>query len=667
MGSPVILSTIALHGPGRSSPINFMIVQDSRFAAACLFLISVTGPGAAATLTAVTGPIGSKPNFVLKSPDGKLEVLVGLAAEDRLAYAIRDGRDLVLPPSPLGLTVDGVDLGKPAKFSGKARSHDIRESYPLLGNHPQAENHASEAVIPVETAGKQFNLIVRVQNDGVGVRYSLPDGAEMIQGEATSWTLPETTGKIVWAGSSNCYEALTQCTTLDKISEGMSFNGPVTVESAGRYLSFSEADCVTFSDMAFVRRGNSFQAAFPWQGKGWKIVRNGPETRAGVPDGTYQGMLVSPWRTTVVARNLTELVNSDLLMNLCPPPATDADFSWVKPGRCLWQWWSVGEPKYADQQNWYDAAATLKWEYYLIDDGWRTWKQPGKDNWALLKEVIDYGTSKGVKTLIWVDSKEMRDPKSRRAYLEKVRASGATGIKIDFIPAATAGIMQWYMGAMKDCADLKLAVNFHGSVKPTGLRRTFPHDITREAVRGNEWHMTRYKRVAPPGENCLLPFSRFLAGPADITPVMMDPVQLRGYTWPNQLAQAVVFLSPITHFGDQYKFYVGSPFEDLLQELPTVWDETRVLSCTEIGEVVGFARRKGDTWWVGVMNAGTEREVKVSFDFLKKTAAGTLLDDVAGKDDAVDRKERDIAPGEVLTMKLRPRGGFVVRLKTAGE
>ena len=641
------------------------IFRNVSFAWTCLSALA--GPCTGAPSVTGQEPVGFGPNLTLKSPDGKLEVLVGLAPDERLSYAIREGGDLVLPASPLGLTVDGIDLGKPAKISGKGTSRDIRETYPLFGNHPVAQNQATEAVIPVETSGKKFNLVVRVQNDGVGIRYSLPEGAVAIDGETTTWTLPETTSRIVWAGSSNCYEAETQCTAVDKIAEGRQVNGPVTIQSGSRWLSFSEADCETFSDMAFTRRGNSFQASFPWQPKGWKVERGGAETRPGVPDGTYLGMLVSPWRTTVVAHNLTELVNSDLLMNLCPPPAAGSDFSWVRPGRCLWQWWSVGEPRYDDQKNWYDAAAKLKWEYYLIDDGWRTWKLPGKDQWALLREVIDYGTSIGIKTLVWVDSKEMREPKSRRAYLEKVKASGAVGIKIDFIPPASAGIMQWYMGAMKDCADLQLAVNFHGSVKPTGLRRTFPNDMTREAVRGNEWHMTRYGRVAAPNQNCLLPFCRFLAGPADITPVMMDPVQLRGYTWPNQLAQAVVMLSPVTHFCDQYKFYVGSPFEDLLQALPTTWDETRVLPCTEVGEVVAFARRKGDVWWLGVMNAGSDREVKLPLDFLGKAAHGTLLYDAAVSDAAVDRQERTVAPGEILTLKLRPRGGFMARLELSAR
>jgi alpha-glucosidase len=382
-----------------------------------------------------------------------------------------------------------------------------------------------------------------------------------------------------------------------------------------------------------------------------------------VPDGTYQGEKVTPWRTTIVAKSLNELVNSDLLMNVCPAPVKGCDFSWVRPGRCLWQWWSIGSPKYEDQKNWYDAAAKLKWEYYLIDDGWRYWKQPGKDQWALLKEVIDYGKTVGVKSIVWVDSKEFRKAPERRAYLEKVKAIGADGIKIDFIPDATSEIIQWYMGTMQDCAELKLLLNFHGSVKPTGLRRTYPNDITREAVRGNEYHMSRYNRVMLPEQDVSLPFTRLMAGAADITPVMLNPKELTTtkFTWAHEFAQAIVYLSPVVHFCDQYKFYVESPMFDLFQDIPTVWDETRVLPCSDMGEVVAYARRKGDTWWIGVMNGAKEREVKISLDFLQQTKKAVLVYD-GEINTSIDRQDQVVSPRDVLTVKLVPGGGFVARL-----
>jgi alpha-glucosidase len=223
--------------------------------------------------------------------------------------------------------------------------------------------------------------------------------------------------------------------------------------------------------------------------------------------------------------------------------------------------------------------------------------------------------------------------------------------------------MQWYMGTAQDCAELKLLLNFHGSVKPTGLRRTYPNDITREAVRGNEYNMTRYNRVAPMKHDVCLPFTRLMAGAADITPVILNPVELTTtkFTWAHEFAQAIIFLSPVTHFTDQYKFYIESPMFDLFQEIPTVWDETRVLSCTDIGEVVAFARRKGNTWWVGVMNGANEREINIPLDFLKNSTKATLIYDSNVNNTSIDRHEQTVTPKDKLTIKLVPGGGFVAR------
>jgi alpha-glucosidase len=101
---------------------------------------------------------------------------------------------------------------------------------------------------------------------------------------------------------------------------------------------------------------------------------------------------------------------------------------------------------------------------------------------------------------------------------------------------------------------------------------------------------------------------------------------------------------------------------DLFQEIPTVWDETKVLSCTSIGEVVAYGRRKGNTWWIGVMNGATEREIKIPLDFLKKPTRATLIYDDINTNTNIDRREETVSPKDILTIKLITGGGFVARL-----
>jgi len=591
------------------------------------------------------------------SPDKKLSLTIS-SANKKLAYSVKSGKTVIIKTSQLGLVADSTNLGDNARITGISKLSQVNDTYAILGNHPIAHNRATEAEIPVASADKKYSVIVRVYNDGVAIRYTLPAGIKRIDADHTGWTLPDNITKIAWADYSQSYEGLNYVTPFEKVPEGKTIMAPVTFETNGYYVSISEADCETFSDMALMRNGNVLSAYFPFAKKGWEI-----KSPTAVLNGTYHGKVVSPWRTTMVARSMTALVNSDLITNLCPPPAKGADFSWVKPGRSLWQWWSSDAPKLDEQKQWYDAAAKLKWEYYLIDDGWRRWKQDGKDQWQLLKEVIDYGKTVGVKSIVWVDSKEFRKAADRKVYLDKVKALGADGIKIDFIPNATAETMQWYAETQQECADLHLLLNFHGSVKPTGLRRTYPNDITREAIRGNEYHMTRYHRVMPPQHDITVPFTRLLAGPADFTSVILNPKELTStkFTWPHEFAQSIVYLSPIIHFADQYQFYLDNPMFDLFQQVPTVWDETRVLSCTSMGDVAAFARRKGNTWWIGVMNGATEQEVKIPLDFLTKPTKATLVYD-GDTNTSIDRKEQTVSKKDVLTIKLKPSGGFVAKM-----
>ncbi len=562
---------------------------------------------------------GSKDDIVITSPNGTVSAAVGVTAEGQLSYVVHaDGKEVV-GVSPLGLTVDGQDIGQGVTFAGPAESRAIHETYPIFGVHAVAHNDCQEATIPLVCGALKYQVVVRAYDDGVALRYEVAGKVSKITSEATSWNLPRD-GRYTWASYDDSYENLVRTTAWNKLPAKGVLATPLTAEVADHFVAISEANNQNFADMGLVREGDTYRAFFPASSKGWDVK---------------QEHLMTPWRATIITRDLTALVNSDLITNLCPAPDSSMDFSWVKPGRCLWQWCSIGAPHLHDQHVWYDAAVKLKWEYFLMDEGWNTWKQGGKNQWDLLKEVIAYGNSKGIKSLVWVNSAEMHDPKASRAYLERVKDCGGVGIKIDFFPPASPDVIRWQLELLRQTAELHLLCNFHGTVKPTGLRRTWPHELTREAVRGDEYQMTRYKRLRPMEMDCNQPFNRYLVGPADITPVVLDPKELRGYTWPHMIAQALVTYSPVTHFYDQYKYYVGNPAEDLFQDMPTVWDETRVLPGTVIGEVAGFARRKGGTWWIGIVNGAVEHELHISLDFLKQPENATLLlYDQPSKDDA---------------------------------
>ena len=81
-----------------------------------------------------------------------------------------------------------------------------------------------------------------------------------------------------------------------------------------------------------------------------------------------------------------------------------------------------------------------------------------------------------------------------------------------------------------------------------------------------------------------------------------------------------------------------------------------------MGKVVAYARRKGNDWWIGVMNGDQPREISISLDFLKKKGKAALVYDDDNRLDGVKREDRNVSPQETLRMKLRPGGGFVARI-----
>jgi alpha-glucosidase len=260
----------------------------------------------------------------------------------------------------------------------------------------------------------------------------------------------------------------------------------------------------------------------------------------------------------------------------------------------------------------------------------------------------------------------MRSADGRRKYLEKVAALGAAGIKIDFIPPCTPEMTRWYEGALKDTAELRLLCNFHGAVKPTGRRRTWPHELTREAVRGHEYHMTRYRRVQAADHDETVLFTRFLAGPADYTPTAFDPREMVGYTWSHLLAQAVNMTSPLLHFAGKYQDFLDNPAENLLRHLPATWDETIVLPGSEIGKTVGFARRRGEDWYIGVLNGAEAATLPINLSFLGQGSwKADMFCDNPDDPATFKRETKTVTTGDTFTVSMSKRGGAVVWLTKA--
>ncbi|RYG71448.1 glycoside hydrolase family 97 [bacterium] len=585
----------------------------------------------------------------ISSPDGQVSATVSPDAASTTFQVTYKGKT-VISPSTLGITVDGQNLATGAAF-GTAATRTFRETYPTRGVHPVATNSFNEAVVPVTSgAGKTpWQLELRAFNDGFAYRYRVPlQGTHQINTESSQWKLPA--NSVLWYQiNTNEYETAFREMVANRVASGQTIGAPVTAKLADGlgYALITEANLVDYSDMALgTGEAGTFNAVFNKNPQGW----------------SNEGDIVSPWRVTMVVPDLNGLVNSDLITNLCPPPPPElANAAWIKPGRSNWHWLVTYGPRLEQQRQWVDWTQQLGFEYYLIDDGWVNWRADGKDQWQLMKEIVDYGKTKNVAIWAWVHSKEIRTHADRESYFQKAKAAGIVGLKMDFPERPDVNWVNWYDETLRDMAKYQLMANFHGAVKPSGRERTWPHELTRESIFGRE------SGKLPAMHDTALPFTRYIQGPADFTPTDFRLNKLNGSSWAHELAQAVVYTSPFYCYGGDPADYLANAAVDIVKALPATWDETIVLPGSEVGRTAAFARRKGNEWFIGVVNGSESKPFTVNLGFL---GAGRFsMDKLADKADnngAWDRTKASVTNKSSFTVQLRGDGGFVGRIQPIG-
>lgn len=589
---------------------------------------------------------GYAQNITVKSPNNNIISTFATDNTGHLSYSVTFKGKTVILPSPIGIVVDSVDLGKNAK-TGKVKTQKINESYTTRGVHTNAINSCNVVFIPI-TAGSQktsWTLEVRAFNDAIAYRYNVPgDATRKINGEVSAWSL--SSGSTMWYQSNNArnYEAVFKVANPDTIRKPIKIMTTATFKLADNqgYAKITEANLINYSDMGLeVSNGASFKSLFHNSPKGWQSV----------------GAIESPWRVVILVNNLTELVNTDALQNLCPSPSKElANASWIKPGRSTWHWMVTGSPKLEEQNKWIDWTKKLDFEYYIIDDGWIRWKKEGLDQWGCMKEVTAYAKTQGVKIWAWTHSKELFTPEQRTDYFTKAKALGIVGLKIDFMKDADPVWVKWYDDCLRDASKYELMVDFHGAVKPTGRERTWPNELTREAIRGREQgKLSAFHDIS-------LIFTRFVQGHGDYTPTDFRPEKLRGSTWSHELAMAVTFTSPLFCFSGRPEDYIASDAFDFLKTLPATWDETIVLPGSEIGEMAAIVRRKGNEWYIGVLNNNKVDKFNINLGFLGKGSyTMEKFEDVADKNDAWNHSKSKVTANNTLSLNLSKDGGSVMR------
>ena len=205
--------------------------------------------------------------------------------------------------------------------------------------------------------------------------------------------------------------------------------------------------------------------------------------------------------------------------------------------------------------------------------------------------------------------------------------------------------------------------------------------MSREGARGQEYNAWSPDGGNPPDHDVNLVFTRFLSGPFDFTPGVIQ-VTYPQYKKNNrvhttavkQMAMYVDFYSPLQMAADLPENY--EKYRDLFQfivDVPADWEETRLLNGA-LGEYVTIARKQrgGDDWFIGSMTNEKKRDLDVPLAFLdqgKSYVAEIYRDaddaDWQGNPQSYKIEKRLVTAGSTLSLHLASGGGAAIRLKTA--
>jgi len=667
--SRVLAPSLSLLRPGlrvSASFMNHVSEQPGPHRWACTIPITSTIP---LLLAFVSWPLDSHAadRVGVTSPDDRIRLEV-LHDKTRLSYRVAFKNQPVIEAAQLKIILDEIDLSEGVELN-RTKRYKVNERYPWRGVHAEAVNRCNGISIPVTHLASKIAYIIEVRafNDGVAFRHVISgkESDSRVPDEATSFVLPS--GATVWYhGLNGHYEAVHEKKLVSGIAAGEWAAPPVTFKLPGGagYASITEAALLNYSGMALladgqrglkVVLGHKHPISYPFR------LRYSNDVERVSRPAAVTGTITSPWRVVLIGADLNALVNSDVVPNLCPPPdlklfPKGMNTDWIKPGRAVWKYLDGGANTFENMKEFSRLAGQLGFEYHVIEGFWSRWSN------EQIKELVDYSRQQGIGLWFWRHSRELRTPAARTDFFRKLHDLGVVGAKIDFFDHEHREVVDLYQTLLAEGAKHQVMINFHGANKPTGEARTWPNEMIREGVRGME--SSRLQERAR--HDTTLPFTRFLAGHGDYTPVHFG-ARRGDTTWAHQIATAAIFDEPLLTYGAHPTNLLNNPALEMIKSIPAVWDETIVLPMSEIGELAAFARRSGNSWFLAVLNGPAARTVEIPCTFLSRGEHRTLMvRDHTDEPAAVKVETRVASRNSPLRIELRPGGGFIARFaKTA--
>jgi alpha-glucosidase len=639
-------------------------------------------------------PAAAQKKISLTSPDSNILFSFRLMNKT-MEYSVAFKKKTIVGYSSLGLQFDDNNFNANLAIT-KPAFRDTSEDYELVtGKTRLVHTHYKEVRIPIEETTapfRQVSLLVRVFDDGLAFRYEISQ-----QKNFTSFTLLDENTTFRLTGNPkvhtlflpdylSSHEGEYSSLPLSDVKADTLMDMPTLFEFPGNiYLAITEAALLDYAGMYLSKHNDVLVSKLSPLPKQTAI-----KVKATLP---HQ----SPWRVLLISDRIGALIESNIITSL-NESCKIKDVSWIKPGKTTFPWWNgnvvpdtLNAPgnNFVTNQYYIDFCARNGIAYHsVVEYGLHQWYmddgvgfQPGPHSDVTtpvpgldMKEICDYAARLGVGIRVWVHFYALY-PKLDTAFAT-FEKWGLKGMMVDFMDRDDQEMVNMQTEILQKAAAHHLHIQFHGAYKPTGLNRTYPNEFTREGTRNYEVDKWDDHGLSP-DHDINIPFTRGLAGSTDYhlggfraVPPGKFKTQ---YTRPlvlgtrcHMLAMYVVLENYLQMVCDYPAAYEGQPGFEFIKEIPTTWDEIKVIDA-KVSEYILIARRKGNEWYIGAINNHDARSVTIPCRFLGEGKYDAEIygdaDDTNENPNHFILQKRTVAKEDNLSLKLASGGGLVIHLK----
>lgn len=584
-----------------------------------------------------------------KSPDDNTLLELLLDDSSNLYYQISKGSENIIPKSRLGINTSVADFSAGLTYES-ASSSLIDETYTLpSGKKSTYINKCNQLTTRFTKSGKAIDVIFRVYDDGVAYQYLIGGSGEVSVISEQSECRIAGIGQVYSQVYSKDYKSIVEESDMEVLDCLEHTSLPLLVKTGNNYVLLSEA-MVNGSYAASQLLVNDASQSFTYK-----------------PIGSIKSTLplYTPWRALMIG-SLNTIAESTLIENLNPATGI-SDLSWIKAGKATWSYGGEDTSDYLSMNNiqkYLDWTTEMGWEYFTLDRGWQN-----KGNIDLQK-VINYANPRGIGVFIWVSQQKLPSTKNGlQNTLQAWKNQGVKGLKVDFWEDDSQAMMAKYNLLLEVAAEQKLLINFQSCTKPTGLRRTWPHLLTSEAVMGNDYYASS-PAVISSVHNINSAIIRGALGSTDYKPIDFADKNGKihqGTTWAHQLALSVAFESGVQHIQDAPNNINYNIAADFIKNLPAAWDDTKCLEA-ELEQYVTIARRRGEDWYLASLN-NDARTIETDLSFLPsdKTYNAYIYKDGDCMSEINFEYKEGLRATDKIVLEAIQNGGFAILLSPSSS